>query len=95
MKSLVKWLLVPSVVLLGMAFVASSSADAGWRVRRYYGYRYAPRAYYAPVAPGVHVRAPGVHVRVAPPVVRARPYYYGPPAVVAPPRIITPWFQMW
>ena len=95
MKSLVKWLLVSSVVLLGMAFVATPNADAArWR-RHYYGYRYAPPAYYAPARPAVEVYAPGVHVRVAPPVVRAHPYYYGRPAVVAPPRIITPWFQMW
>ncbi len=105
MKRLVKWLLIPSVVLLGMAFLATPDADAArWR-RHYYGYHYAPHAsyapappavrVYAPAPPAVQVYAPGVHVQVAPPVVPAHPYYYGPPAVVVPPRIITPWFQMW
>lgn len=92
MKRRVQWLLAPMVVLLGMAFLGTPDADAGWR-RRYYRHYYAPPVVYAPAPPVVRVYTPGVHV--------ASPYYYGPPAVVvpprvvAPPRIITPWFQMW
>ena len=95
MKNLVKWLLVPSVVLLGLAFVATPNAEARRWARRYYGYGYyrAPAAaYYAPARPAVHVDAPGVSVYVRPPAVGV--YRYGP-RVVVPPRIITPWFQMW
>ena len=82
-----------------MAFLTTPDADAGWR-RRYYGYYPAPRVVYAP--PVVYAPAPAI-VAPVPPVVpvypprvyAAPPYYYGRPAVVVPPRIITPWFQMY
>jgi len=101
MRKLVKWLLVPSAVLLGMAFLSTSQAEARRWVRYYYGPVYrpapvvtyvAPAPVYAPAPAAVHVDAPGVTVDVAPPAVGVYPHG---PAVVAPPRIITPWFQMW
>ena len=84
MRAFLKWFLVPAVVLAGLAFAGTQSAEAGrWRRHaRYYGYYVNPYHYYVapPVvyAPRVRVAVPraGVDVRVGPGVdVRVGPAY--------------------
>jgi len=85
MKRLVKWLLLPAVVVAGMIVVGADRAEAHRWVRRplarvivgpRYYYRQPPPYWH----PRVHVYAPGVHVDVRAPRVI---YGYGG-AVVAP-----------
>jgi hypothetical protein len=90
MKKLFRRLIVPILVLVGLAIIAPQAAQAArWRyyvgprgyVYRPYYYGYVPpRVVYGPrvyvgVGPGVHVYAPGVGVDVGP---AYPPYYWGP-----------------
>ena len=79
MKGLIRWFLVPAVLLVGMAFVSEQPAQAGWwRVRvgpcaPYYGYYVDP--YYHPYTTYYYAPRP-VRVYRAPVVVT--PPVYGP-----------------
>lgn len=79
MKSLVKCLLVPAVVIAGMIMVGADRAEAHRWARRPVARVFAGYPHYYPYArpywrPGVHVYAPGVRVNVGP---WGRYYGYG------------------
>lgn len=88
MTTLLKWVVAPAMILVALAFVETSRAEAHWR-----------RWYYGPPgvvvrAPGVVVRAPGVRVGVYRPAVVA-PRVVAPrvvaPVVPAPPAVYWAW----
>jgi len=90
MRGVLKWLLAPVVVVAGLTFVGTESAEAHrWRAYYHYpgyhygyAYRYGYGAYYNP---GYYWGAPAVRVQVyRPPVVYPGyvaapcvPYYWG------------------
>jgi len=100
MSKSAKWSLVAALVVAGLTFTSSRTAEARRRGRP------APRrpVYYAPyVAPhgaaqGVHVRAPGVRVDVGSPGVHVRAPGVGVHVYRSPrygPRVVTPWITVW
>ncbi len=104
MKKLVKLLLVPILVVVGLALIAPQAAQAArWRrAARYHGYGYGPYYRVAPPvvrAPGVGVIAPGVRVGVGPGVHVLAPgvgVHVGPGVGVYAPGVgvhVGPWYR--
>ena len=87
MKGLMKWLLLPTLALVGLTLLGLQPAEAArWRRHSYRHtrvYRPAPRVQVAVPRAGVDVRVgPGVDVRVGPRIgvhvgSAYRPYYRG------------------